>query len=340
MINVTAQLIDTGSGTHVWAQTYERSVGSASLLTLQNEIARRIGAAIGDPQSGAIARVEADRSKSKPPNELSSYECLLQTLQFVREQTALEPARRARACAESIVAREPANGLSWSILSRVLGLQRLWGTGLNGQEANDVEKRAYLITRAVEAANRGADLVPESAFGHLALFNAYYLTCQPERMKVEAESVLAVNPNNAFLLGLMGNQLAYAGLWEFGVQLSEKGLALAGPNAPRWWWWATAKDHYRKGDYQEALDYFRRAYVEQNWLDHLHLAYTLPYVGKIAEARAEIPILMKLKPGLSVQEADRYYTMWCFDKDFRDKMVNALRLAGLQEEQEHIGKSD
>jgi adenylate cyclase len=41
---------------------------------------------------------------------------------------------------------------------------------------------------------------------------------------------------------------------------------------------------------------------------------------------------MKLKPDISVREADRYYTMWCFDADFRDRMVRALRLAGLREE--------
>ena len=64
-ISVAAQLIDARTGNHVWAQTYERAVGSTSLLTLQNEIARRIGTALGDQQSGAIARIELERSLSK-----------------------------------------------------------------------------------------------------------------------------------------------------------------------------------------------------------------------------------------------------------------------------------
>jgi len=339
-ISVTAQLIDARTGNHVWAQTYERAVGSTSPLTIQNEIARRIGTALGDQQSGAIARIELERSLTKAPNELSSYECALQAYQSFREQTASEPARRARQCSEAIVGREPENGLAWSTLSRVLTTQRMWGTGLNGPEADDVEKRAYLVGRVVEAANRGVDLAPESAFAHTALFNAYYLTCQPERMRVEAERVLAINPNDAALLGVMGNNLAYAGQWDLGVQLAENGLTLAGPGAPRWWWWAAGKDQYRKGEYEKALEYFRRAYVEQNWLDHLHLAFTLPYVGRIEEARAEIPILMKLKPSISVQEADRYYTMWCFDNDFREKMRKALRLAGLREEREQVSKNE
>ena len=335
-ISITAQLIDARTGNHVWAQTYERAVGSTSLLTIQNEVARRIGAAIGDQQAGALARTEFERSRSKAPSELSSYECLMQGYQYLTEQSASEPARRARQCLDATVGREPTNPFAWSMLTRVLVAQRMWGGGLNGPEADDVEKRGYLGNRALEAANRAADLAPGTALAHFAMFTAYYVMCQPERMRVEAEKVLAINPNDAALLGPMGNDLAYAGLWDFGVQLADKGLTIAGPSAPRWWWWAAANDHYRKGQYEEALDYFRRSYVEQNWLDHLHLAYTLPYVGKIEEARAEIPILMKLKPTISVQEADRYYALWCFDKDFREKMTSALRLAGLREERKPI----
>jgi hypothetical protein len=46
----------------------------------------------------------------------------------------------------------------------------------------------------------------------------------------------------------------------------------------------------------------------------------------------QIPILLKLKPEMTVHEADRYYKMWCFDADFRQRMTTALRLAGLHEE--------
>src|SRR5262249_29880058 len=111
-ISVTAQLIDARSGNHVWAQTYERAVGSTSLLTIQDEVARRIGAAIGNQQAGAIARTEFEQSPSKAPNELSSYQCLLQYYQFHREQSSVEPARRARVCAETSIEREPSNGLA------------------------------------------------------------------------------------------------------------------------------------------------------------------------------------------------------------------------------------
>ncbi|UPK40602.1 adenylate/guanylate cyclase domain-containing protein [Bradyrhizobium sp. 186] len=326
-ISVTAQLIDARTGTHLWAQTYERSTASASLLSLQNDIAHHIGAAIGDIRTGAIAKAVLERARSKPATELSSYECVLQGYQASAAQSAAGPMRRARACLEATVTRDPTYAEAWAILTRILYIQRSWGTGLD-----DVDKRVDLVPRLLEAGNRAVELAPENAAAHFALFSAYAATCQTKRMRVEADRVLAINPNDASALGLIGNLLAYAGDWDYGRQLAEKALALAGPAAPSWWWWVIAKDYYRKGEYAKALEVFQRSYAEQNWLDHLHLVYTLPHLGRVDEARAQVPSLMKLKPDISVREADRYYTMWCFDADFRDRMVRALRLAGLREE--------
>jgi TolB-like protein/Tfp pilus assembly protein PilF len=330
-VSVAAQLIDTRTGTHVWAQTYERPTASTNLMAIQDDIAQRIGAAVGDTWTGAVAAAELERSRPQAATELSSYVCVVQANEALAIQTIAERVRRARECLEATVKHDPTYADAWSSLAIIMSRQRWWGTGLPSPEADDIDKRAYLIPRVAEAANRAVELAPESASAHLAVFWSYYLKCQPERMRVEADRVLAINPNDASALGVMGNFLAFAGEWDYGRQLAEKGIALAGPAAPRWWW-AVAKDYYRKGDYAKALEFFRRSYVEQNWLDHLHLIYTLPYLERLDDARAEIPILLKLSPGMTVHEADRWYKMVCFDADFRQRMTIALRLAGLAEE--------
>jgi adenylate cyclase len=336
-ISVTAQLIDARTGTHVWAQTYERPTASTSVIAIQDDIAQRIGVAVGDIKTGAVAKAEEARTRNQPATELSSYDCVAQANQAMSGKTNVEPMRRARICLEATVKRDPTYAEAWAVFSSILLQQRQWGTGLASPEADDIDKRAYLIPRIVEAASRAVELAPNSASTHLSLFRAYYATCQPERMHVEADRVLAINPNDAFALAYMGNTLAYAGEWDYGRRLGEKGIALAGVAAQPWWWWVVAKDYYHKGEYAKAFEFFERSYVEQNWLDHLHIVYTLPYLGRIDDARAEIPALLKLKPTTSVREADRYYKMWCFDADFRGRMVTALRLAGLREEADENG---
>jgi tetratricopeptide (TPR) repeat protein len=159
------------------------------------------------------------------------------------------------------------------------------------------------------------------------LFGAYWLTCQPERMRVEAEQVLAINPNDRGALGFIGTGLIYAGEADQGGQYVEKAIALAGPGAPTFWWGAIGDYHYQKGEYAEALDIFRKDYTESNWVDHMRLVVVLSNLGRIDEARAEIPAALRLRPDISVHEYDRHMKMFCLQRvlDSRAKCNRALR---------------
>jgi tetratricopeptide (TPR) repeat protein len=240
--------------------------------------------------------------------------------------------RRARTCLDATVKRDPTYADAWIYLTGVLLVQRYFGTGLPSPEAEDSDKRAYLVPRVIEAANRAIELARQSASAHLSLFSAYWLTCQPERMRVEAEMILAINPNDPGALGLIGTGLIYAGETDYGRQFVEKAIALAGPAAPSFWWGAIGDYHYQKGEYAEALEIFRKDYTESSWVDHMRLIAVLPYLGRIDEARAEIPAALKLRPDISVHEYDRYMKMFCLSADHRERVAKALRLAGFREE--------
>lgn len=61
------------------------------------------------------------------------------------------------------------------------------------------------------------------------------------------------------------------------------------------------------------------------------MAYALPSVGRIEEAKAEVATLQRMRPGFTIRDADAYYRMWCLDASYREKMTGALRKAGLPE---------
>ena len=331
-ISVTAQLIDARTGTHVWAETFDRPATATSLLAIQDDVAQRIGAAVGDIRSGAVTKAELERTSNKQATELSSYQCVLVGAQAVVASRNDELMRRARTCLEVTVKRDPTNADAWASLALTLVNQRFWGSGLDLPESRDIDKRAYLVPRIVEAANRAVELGPQSVPAHVSLFHAYWLTCQPDRMRVEAETIHAINPNNAAALLPTGYGLIMAGDEEYGRKLAEKALALAGPAAPNWWWGAIGDYHYRRGEYAEALEAFRKAYYELNWMDHMRLLATLPHLGRVDEARAEVSAALKLRPDMSVHEYDRWVKMFCTSADFRQRRASALRLAGLREE--------
>jgi adenylate cyclase len=327
-ISVTAQLIDARTGTHVWVQSFERPTASTSLLAIQDDVAQRIAATVGD-KHGAIARAELERTRNKVATELSSYECTLLASQDPPESA--EMFRRARTCLDTTVKRDPTYVEAWNALSRILNIQRVLGLGLASPEAEHIDQRAYLVPRIVEAGNRAVELAPQSASAHLSLFNAYWTTCEPERMRIEAERVLAINPNDAGALGILALGLNLAGEGDYGRQLAEKALALSGQET-RLIWTVLGDYHFRRREYAAALEAFRKAYIESYWVDHIRLIVVLSHLGRIDEARAEVPVVLKLNPHVSVKEYDSFMKALCVEAEFRERVLAPLRLVGIPEE--------
>ena len=201
--------------------------------------------------------------------------------------------------------------------------------GLPSPEAEDTDKRAYLVQRMMDTAKRAVELAPQSLRAHLALFFAYWSACQPERMRVEAETIQAINPNDIEGLLTPGFGLILAGDAEYGRQLTQRGLALAGPAAPPFFWGAIGDYYTRKGEWAELLEYYRKAYTD-NWVDHMRLIIVLSQ--RIEEARAEVPAALKLRPDMSVHEYDRWVRLFCVNDDWRQRIATGLRLAGFREE--------
>jgi tetratricopeptide (TPR) repeat protein len=183
----------------------------------------------------------------------------------------------------------------------------------------------------LQAALRAHDLAPLDSHAQFSVAAGYYATCQPERVLVEAEKAAAVGPYDANALGSLGLFVAFTGHWDEGNALAEKALKLAGPSAAPFWWWPKAKRAWFRGDYPEAYQAFQRAYIESFWLSHLDLAYTLPFLGRVDEAKQHVAALLKMYPTMTIREADAFYKLVCFDTAYREKMVGALRQAGLPE---------
>ena len=259
--------------------------------------------------------------------EKTTWGCVL--LGFASDQKP-DTVARARDCLEAAVQQEPSNANVWEALAVTIQNQRLWGWGLPPEEAS-VEKRSHLADRVLQAALRARDLAPLDSRAQFYVAAGYYATCQPERVLVEAEKAVALGPYDANALGSLGLFVAFTGHWDEGNALAEKALKLAGPSAAPYWWWAKAKRAWFRGEYQEAYEAFQRAYIKSFWLSHLDLAYTLPFLGRVDEAKQHVAALLKMYPTMTIREADAFYKLACFDAAYREKMAGALRQAGLPE---------
>jgi len=328
---IDIQLSDARKGTQVWSNSFDAVSGATSLLAIQDEIAGKASAMIGS-YWGAIGAAEYKRIQSKFGAELTPYECIVQgVISSSIDIVVLEGAAKARDCLGRLTRAEPGNAAAWATLVLVFNAQRNTGFALPPEEATNIHQRLYLAYKAVEAANRAVEIAPNDAFVRGLVARAAWMACQPDLVRIESLRAIALNPYDSQNLGPLGNYMAYVGFWDEGVAIADKGITLTAPATPRWWLWAIAKRAWLRGDHQLALDTFRQSYVEQLWLSHLQLAYTLPLLGRTDEAKAHVAVLLKMRPAFTVWEADAYYKTWCFSAPFREKMRQALRVAGLPE---------
>jgi TolB-like protein len=329
LARIDVHLSDARTGAQIWSKTFRVNVTASNLLAIQDEISGQASAMIGS-YWGAIGAAEYRRIQKKPTADLTPYECIVQgVIGIPTDATVLDPVAKARECLERLTRNDPRNAAAWATLVLVFNNQRTWGFPSPTGEVGGVEERLYLADLAVEAANRAVEIAPNDAFVRGLVARAAWMACQPDLLRIETMRAIELNPNDPQTLGPLGNLMAYAGFWEEGVALAEKGIALTAPGTPRWWWWAPAKRAFAHGNYAEAFDAFRRSYVEQLWISHLHMAYTLPFLDRTKEAKAHVATLLRMRPGFTVHEADAYYKMWCFAPSYREKMCDALQIAGL-----------
>jgi adenylate cyclase len=305
-LRVTFQVDDVHSGTRLWSRTISPILESVHTGAAEDEVAGRAQGLLRD----AILNAERTRLSSAGDIEQSTWSCVLQGF---ASNTKPDTVASARDCLEAAAQREPSNANVWESLANVINQQRVWGWGLPPEEAS-IEKRGHLADRELRAALRARELAPLDSRAQFYVAMGYYATCQADRVQVEVEKAAALNPFDSNVLGSLGLWVAFTGHWDEGTALAEKAIKLAGPSAVPYWWWPTAKGHWLRGEYREAYEAFQRAYIESFWLSKAHVA-----------------ALLKMYPTMTLREADAVYKLTCFDPAYREKMVGALRRAGLPE---------
>ena len=298
--------------------------------SLARKLAVRV-AAIASPGGGAIMRAILQGAAGKPVEALERRECLALGFECTTcsgELSTVTP--RAVACLANALEEDPNDARAWALHGSALANQYWWGDALVEPARSTRAARADLPARAIEAGNRAealSDGGDAAIYWSLALGHA--AACEVDALQDAVDRGLRLNPDDPNMLGAMGNWLAYNGRWEQGVALARRAIEIQPVHHERFWHYAIAKDHYRRGEWQQALDAFMRAFDERNWLNHLQLAYTLPHLGRLDEARREIDEVQRLFPGFTIERAIEFYRMFCFDDAYLDAIEDALTRAGL-----------
>jgi TolB-like protein/tetratricopeptide (TPR) repeat protein len=277
-LRVTGRLLDAETGAVLWSQAYDDDLRVRDFFAIQDDVARKVATAIGQPY-GIIARSEERRTQAGPPEDLEAYAC---TLRFYGYRAALGTASHAaiRTCLERAVARYPSYATAWAMLSMLyLDEDRF---GFNPRAGSPTAPQ-----RAIEAARLANRLDPENVRGLQALMMALFFTEQPEEALQVGERAVALNPNDTELLGEFGSRLGQADHHRRGMALIEQALA-RNPGHSDYYNGVLAQLAYLERDFHRAEFLMRQVSQEKFPLYHFVSAIIYAQLGmesQAAEAR-------------------------------------------------------
>jgi adenylate cyclase len=317
-VRVNAQLIDAGSGAHLWADQFDAA--RAGLLDTQDEIVTRLAHAL-DIQ---LTEVEAGRLKRTPAANPTAEDLALRCVAGVIQGRYYgKEAEAGYGLGEEALALDPNN---------VRALTCLSGKVLDA--LSDIERADAMVSKALA-------LDPNYADAHAAKAWILWRQRRLDEAIVEDERALTLNP--ALLDAYVNMGLVYRTLGRFEESLGFFDKAIRrSPNDPHVQvsYAIKAGDHVALKQYDQALESARRAIaISPNFaLAHWYLITALVQSGQDSQAHEALPRYLAL-PGVPatvaalkqetakyVNERDdpRYVENW-------HRLVEGVREAGLPE---------
>jgi TolB-like protein/Tfp pilus assembly protein PilF len=209
-VRITAQLNDVATGSHIWAERYDRSL--ADVFAVQDEITESIVAAI-EPQ---LYAAENFHSKRKAPDSMDAWDLVMRGLAHYWRVTRQDNVV-AQALLEKAISIDPNYGQALGVLatSHTFCAHMGW---------EDMAASAPIAERAALAAIRSDS---EDPWAHHALGCVYLFARRFDDSLAEFELALRLNPNFSLAQGYYGLALAYCGRWQEGDEAARRAIRLS-----------------------------------------------------------------------------------------------------------------
>jgi adenylate cyclase len=306
-VRITAQLIDTTTGTHLWADRFDGSL--EDVFDLQDKIAVSVAGVI-EP---ALQAAEAAHSAHQPTNNLTAYDLYLRAYAIVLSSARQAP--EALCLMEQAIEIDPRYGpaLAWAAIC----CHRLLVDDRSENREADRVKGTDFAKRALEVAGDDPGVLANAAYA-LAYFGEDIGT-----MMAFVDRALTLNPSYARGWHISGVLRAYAGQPDTAIEHAQAALRLSprarvGPSLA-----LIGCAHFFSRRFDEAVPKLLLAIQEDpgNPQPYRHLAACYAHMGRLDDARG---IVARLSAITSVVIPDLSYQR---NPEHRELFLSGLRLA-------------
>jgi TolB-like protein/Flp pilus assembly protein TadD len=194
-VRVNLQLIDAGTDTHLWAETYDREV--KNIFSVESEVAQKVA----DALKATLLPAESAQIASVPTKNPAAYDLFLQgqylfnQLQTSSAKDPVAAGQAARDFYRRAIAADPDFALAYARLSYLESYLHWYGVDTNGAVVDDARANA----------DRALALQPELPEAHMALGYVHYW-CHRDYPAALSEFAIARAslPNDAEVLAAVG----------------------------------------------------------------------------------------------------------------------------------------
>lgn len=313
-IRITARLVETETGRHLWAERYDRRV--SDIFDLQDEITQEIVTAL----EVRLTKGEQARLRRRQTNNLEAWDLYVRGLarltHFTREDNIM-----AREFAQRAIELDRGFAAPWSLLA--------W-THLADARVGWGESNATSRELGVEAALAGLAIDENDADAHGMLGALRVLQRRYDEADEEGRRSIALAPSAADLYVFYAVSLNFLGRAEEAVTMIEKAMRLS-PFYPDWYLGIIGQSYRLLGRFDAAIavDDERLARNPDNAFSDVRLAAVHSELGRDDEARFHVREARRKNPNISlrqVRDMDPYR-----DEATMQRYLDLLRKAGLPE---------
>jgi len=292
-LRITAQLIDAGSGSHLWSDSYDRPLDD--VFAIQSEIAEAIADELRVPLG-----LEADEGLVTPTADLEAYDLYLAGRARLRDRD--EGVFEAVELFGAAVARDSTWAPAWAGLADATELQ-LWYDHVTNEPLPFDET----LDRAERAALRALELSPQNSTALVVLGSVHRDRYEWDEAERYFRQALALDPDNAEAHQQYGEWLRKTGRIAASVRAMDRASILDPAPVRIWQLLVSLTWDLRWDEAEELLDWSQSAGVTDRFSALRDAREVWPiarayFEGRLDELPASLPELASTVLGLGIAE--------------------------------------
>ena len=309
-VRINAQLIDTATGNHIWADRFNRQI--KDIFELQDEIiettVRKLAVKVNQSERAVAMR--------KRTGNLEAYDYYLQAYHHHYHHT-LDDSIEARKLFQKAIALDPNYASAYVGLAKV----RVWAVAYGYTEFPNV-----VLREALDLTKKAVHLDDSNASAHGQLGYIYMRFGEYGLAKSELQKAIDLNPNDYVSYRYMGAVLLYSGHPDESLAWHKKHFEY-NPDISPGNYMNVGIAHYLNGDDDKAIDWLKQAATKwPTFLGaHIILAAIYGNADQVEQAQVEKTEILRLSPFFRVDFYGKAYQ----NPNHRERIANGLRKAGL-----------